>query len=346
MPKIMKKPSSRRGYVKYLIKNAHLSTNEVSQLSGLTNSYLAKLTKDQIVSVKRDKLIFLSFALDLPLDEINELLNIYGYLEVSNQPDDVSLFLKAAERRKIVGMQPLFYNINFTLLLLKLYIMPGDLVVVNNRLLTSILQKVGAPFTEIYGISANDIYKEIEYACTSKRNYYLNILLKNNKLTYLMCQQCFDDYINDACIELEAEKKDFRVEHLKALISYIENQNYQFKLIDACPKFRFALKYIPKGKKYATHGQNKTFFVGHIKHQPKPTKKSDTQAKKSDTQAIYEKEIYGFASDSAKLFAHFDDEYNRLLKTHIVIDFPTKNDLVSYIREKAKKNKIFDDLDD
>src|SRR5271157_5050901 len=124
--------AEREKYLQEKMGQALLSRNQLSKLTGLANSYLALLEKGEITDVKKDKLVYIAFALGLSFEETNKLLRLYGYLRILES--DIPKFIKAAERRKIEGIQPIYKNLGIELLLISLDTLPGEENVVNDRL--------------------------------------------------------------------------------------------------------------------------------------------------------------------------------------------------------------------
>lgn len=307
----------REEYFIEKMDQALLSRNQLSKLTGLSNSYLALLEKGDIADVKKDKLIYIAFGLGLSFEETNELLRQYGYLKIVE--GDIPKFIKAAERRKIEGMQPIYKNLGIELLLISLDTLSGDEYVVNNRLPFALQPPEYAIYKKAKQGITDPVHFKVAKAIVEQKKYLLDETLKEYKVKYLVCESCLKEYIAKG---IKPEEQKYIVRHFKMLLSYINHPNYSFNLIRQCPSMRFALKYIPKEK---LKENNKVFFVGQ------------------DTGHLYKSEniqnsapaLYGFATDLEYLFKYFEREFNQL-ENCIIPEYSNPVAMAAHINELFK----------
>jgi transcriptional regulator with XRE-family HTH domain len=307
----------REEYFIEKMEQALLSRNQLSKLTGLSNSYLALLEKGDIADVKKDKLIYIAFGLGLSFEETNELLRQYGYLKIVE--GDIPKFIKAAERRKIEGMQPIYKNLGIELLLISLDTLPGDEHVVNDRLSFALQPPEYAIFKKVKQGITDLVHHKITEAIVRHKRLLLDETLNDYNVKHLICENCLKGYLAKG---INPEERKYIVRHVKTLLTYLEHPNYSFNLIKRCPSIRFALKYMPKEK---IKENNKAFFVGQ------------------DTGHFYNPEnilnhapsLYGFATDLEYLFKYFEREFGELQKC-LIPEYSNPAAMAAHIKELFK----------
>jgi len=268
-----------------LIKHSSYTRNELAMLSGLPNSYLFQIEKKKIKKIGREKIIAIGISLDLPKDQINEILDKNQHKLFSET--DADLLFEISQKRRITGIQPLYPGLNFDTLLLSLESIPGDLIIVNDRP-PSILLQFG--YRDQY--KYNDSVLEALFEGIKKRRLdLLDQQLKNYRREYFVCEKCLEEYIHN---KYRSEKKKL-LKHIEALCHYIQNPNYSFNLLKVCPYIRFEMK-IP-----ADNSMKQVYYIGR--------QGLDHSKEKKDMQ---DKRLHGFATDSKKITNYFIMEYENL----------------------------------
>ena len=86
-----------------LMENSGLNRNQVSKISGISNTYLAKIERfeegGEKIDIRRNTLINNAISLNLSLEEISTLLKEYDHNEVSTS--DTPYFLAASENQTV-----------------------------------------------------------------------------------------------------------------------------------------------------------------------------------------------------------------------------------------------------
>ena len=67
-------------FVKAIINKCPMPRNQIAKLSGLTNTYIRDLENGRYDSVRRKKIIALAMAVNLDLNETDELLKLFERL--------------------------------------------------------------------------------------------------------------------------------------------------------------------------------------------------------------------------------------------------------------------------
>ena len=114
-----------------LMEQSGLNRNQVSKISGISNTYLAKVERFEIngarIKIRRKTLINIAVSLNLSLLEINDLLKEYGHEGLSTS--DTPYFLAASENQTVTGILPVFSSLVIGWFLIgmekKLSITPG-----------------------------------------------------------------------------------------------------------------------------------------------------------------------------------------------------------------------------
>ena len=198
------------GHLKTLIDKALITNYQLAQISGLSHAYISMLDSGKISKYKKDKLVFIGVALNLSIDDINKLLNYYDFESISE--NDVPLFINAAKRRKIIGLQPLYDNIGFDLLLLSLERLNGDEIIVSDRITNRLSPPKYAIYKELHRKGIEDIlYLKIKSACVEKRKKIFYKTLRKYRIHHLVCEECLKNYIKH--FKENKNERDFIITH-------------------------------------------------------------------------------------------------------------------------------------
>lgn len=183
-----------------IISESGLKTHKISQASGISNTYLAKLIKGQINRPGKDKIASILLALNYTISTINEVLADYDYGPLHRE--DIPEILKNNSSRKIKGGNlPQYDHIYFDLLLVALERIGGVKILLKDR-----PSGVFMPH-ELY------MMKEFPYeennAATRFRYHLIEELLKErNQLFIENCHAGYrlDTYICANCLEEYLER--------------------------------------------------------------------------------------------------------------------------------------------
>lgn len=273
-----------------------LSLNQVSQMSGIAYSYLhGIIKKGGVTKPGRKNLISIAIGLNLSFEQINALLKRYGHAPERISFDDIDIFKTCAKKRKIVGTQPIFNDLNYHLIFLGLETLPGDLIVVMKSPPSVLKDENYLQFSgENSGIT-DPVYHQLISSVQNERKWLLDNLLKTNKLHLLVCFRCFEKYVKRAI-----ERKEYRTHiknHLCELLKYIKHPNYHFELIEDHSYQQFEMKLAPDGSKM----KDKVLMVGYGAN----IHKGITEDNSTDR-------LMGFATDSEKITNHLYLEYKQL----------------------------------
>lgn len=115
-----------------IIENSDLNVNQISKISGISNTYLTKLLKQKINHPGKDKIASVLLALNFKISDINQVLADYDYRSLN--PHDIPGILKNNRRRKFEGrIIPHFDYIYFELVMAAMEALGGTKIIVKER---------------------------------------------------------------------------------------------------------------------------------------------------------------------------------------------------------------------
>jgi hypothetical protein len=115
-----------------VISKSDLNTNQISQISGISNTYLNKLLNRKINHPGKDKITSVLLALNYKIAEINQVLAEYDYLPLN--PHDIPQILENNRKRKFEGrIVPHFDFIYFELVMAALEHIGGTKIIIKDR---------------------------------------------------------------------------------------------------------------------------------------------------------------------------------------------------------------------
>ncbi|MCP5514376.1 MAG: helix-turn-helix transcriptional regulator [Spirochaetales bacterium] len=301
-----------------------ITQNELSKVTGVSNTYINYLRNEKIMSPGREKIIAIGAGLNYSLEEINQVLKDYRFQEIYE--DDFEIFFNIARSRKITGFQPFYENINYGLLLYTLESIPGDKYLINKKPSSTLEPPEYISFRDKLRArdKLNPVHSELKRLLAVERRKLLVLLLEKYKVTYIVCKHCFEEYA--ARIKRNEPERTYVIKHLNELINFIGHRNYNFYLIEQCPRLRFTLKYC-KDTEAAFDKNNLIIYGygGHIYSKP--------------VTGINERDrLLGIATDSTKLFEHFAFEKDDYLENYVVSSLTDKKNMISYIEKTISLN--------
>ena len=115
-----------------VITKSDLNINQISNISGISNTYLTKLLNRKINHPGKDKITSVLLALNYRISEINQILAEYDYLPLN--PHDIPQILENNRKRKFEGrIVPHFDFIYFELVMAALEYIGGTKIIIKER---------------------------------------------------------------------------------------------------------------------------------------------------------------------------------------------------------------------
>ena len=264
-----------------LIEKSGLNRNQISKISGISNTYLNKIgnveTNGVRSSIRRKTLINIAISLNLSLVEINDLLEEYGHEELSTS--DTPSFLSVSENQTVKGILPVFSSLVIGWFLIG---MEKTLSITEGASLEYVLDQPNhslkspeyASFISELNFSSKKImivHKNLaESACIHRRKLITEALERGNCITTYICSNCLERYMGGwkkyTGTDIEEKYKMFIREHMQTLIEYIETYpaHFKLKLLKKCPRMRYELLYMPSrtGQENFENKISKVIFLG------------------------------------------------------------------------------------
>ena len=232
-------------HVSALIRHSKKPRNQIASVSGLTNTYIRDLEQGNIANVPREKLIALSVALNLDLNQTDELLTVFDRARLT--PDDIPAFLDMVNRCKLSSaLLPVKDMFAYELVVLASEVIPGDQIIINDRP-TSGLESLGhRSHTDYPLLDSHPIFGELLEAIGAARNKNFLAMLARNRVELYMCRHCLTDYVLSC--QNERQKK-WRSRHVAATLEAMRSfPEFRVYLTNICVNFNFTLK-LPDDKK-------------------------------------------------------------------------------------------------
>ncbi|MEE4243279.1 MAG: hypothetical protein V2I36_17585 [Desulfopila sp.] len=234
-----------------IIQTSGLNLNNISQASGVSNAYLAKLSRNEINRPGKDKIASILLSLNHTISEINRVLTEYDYQPLHQ--DDIPDLLRNNRSRKIVGGNlPQYDHIYFDLLLVALERIGGNKVLVKNRP-SGVFMPHDLYLMKEYPYESNDDAAVFRYNLTrqilhERQEIFQCNLNKGFFSTTYICKDCFHEYLERNIGQL-AQKEDPR--RCSLTVDYIANaislslkrpKHHKIFIIERCPYFHFMIQ--------------------------------------------------------------------------------------------------------
>ena len=148
-----------------------------------------------------------------------------------------------------------------------------------------------------------------------KRTENFRSLIKTHAMEHYVCENCLQDYING---KDELEEKNWKIKHVKKLISYIERyENFHFRLTTICSKLNYTLK-LPDNK---TKDKPKVFFLGNTTGHSNVFNETTR--------------VFGFATENPTVVQNFLQDHETI-KNFIREDLLPREKMITYLKYLTK----------
>ena len=301
---------ARQEYIRNLMDKNPTTRNQIAAISGLSNPYIKELEKDNINSVGREKLLFLSIALDLSLGEIDDLLTVFDRSNLSVQ--DIPLFLKLAEKCQFsAALHPINDSYTLDLMLLAAEEKQGPHQIVSTRPASCFRLEGHRLYSEKILVNAHPIYGDLVSSINRKRRQRFLVNLNDHIVENFVCAHCLEEYIKNC---EDSEEKSWRIKHIRNIINIISGfENFCFYLTRKCPGFVFVLKSgFP-----APENPDKLIIATFSPH-PLATKES--------------RSLTGFATQNKAVIVNFKKELDSI-RASIVPQYLDREKLIDYLEQ-------------
>lgn len=293
-----------------IIEDSGLNLNQISQASGISNPYLAKLAKGRINRPGKDKIASIMLALNYTISDIEATLSGYGYPALSL--DDIPPILKNNRARKIIGgSRPHYDHIYNDLLLVVLEHLGGRKILVKDRP-SGVFMPHELYLLKEYPYEANNAAETFRYELTRallterSQAFVANCRAGYETETYI-CRRCFSEYIERNFMSGGSPRRR------ELILRYLANalslslkfpRQHQILLMERCPYFDFLLQ----------DADGETPKVSY------PGKKIHFYDNDSDKRILE-----GFTTDIPQTIRHFQQEIDmcrKAVEQNFVAEFP------------------------
>ncbi len=321
-----------------IIQESGLNLNNISQASGVSNAYLAKLNRNEINRPGKDKIASILLSLNHTISEINRVLTEYDYQPL--HVDDIPDILKNNRSRKIIGGNlPQYDHIYFDLLLVVLERIGGNKILVKNRP-SGVFMPHELYLMKEYPYESNDAAAVFRYELTrqilhERQEIFQKNLEKGFSSATYICRDCFAEFllrnIGRKTREEAPRKSDLTVQYIANALSLSLKRPNQHKIhiIERCPYFHFMIQ-------DADGDVPKVSYPGRKLH-------------------VYDNEfdkrmLEGFTTDLPHIVAHFRHELDMCLSAvgqEQQDNFPEgfKNQIFSFFQEFGLEEQLKSSLD-
>ncbi len=233
-----------------VIADSELNLNNISKLSGVSNTYLTKLSKGQINHPGKDKIASILLAMNYSIGEINEILAQYDYQGLNKY--DIPAILVNNQRRRIAGrMLPIYERLHFELLLAVFESYGGTKVVIKGRP-TASYQPYNLYMLKEFQLEVGSNVAQFHYDLTAavvkeRLRLFRENCRKGDKAINYICGHCLSDELDRNLGQYVPEDDEsviqlFAQYYANAIASSIKfPEQHQIHIVDRCPSFEMVL---------------------------------------------------------------------------------------------------------
>ncbi|OQY51370.1 MAG: hypothetical protein B6230_05100 [Desulfobacteraceae bacterium 4572_89] len=251
-----------------VIEKSDLNINRISQISGISNTYLIKLLKNKINHPGKDKIASVLLALNYRISQINHILAEYDYMPLNSH--DIPEILKNNRKRKFEGrIIPQLDYIYFEMAMAALEAVGGTKIMVKNRP-SGIFLPMGLymmkEFPEELDDEAARFFMTLTHDIVMERKaLFMENCTKGFRYETYMCKDCLEESreknIGPNALDASSVKRDFFTRYFaNAVSAFLKFPEQQLHLVvKRCARFEFIVQ--------DAHGKNpKVSFTSHRKH--------------------------------------------------------------------------------
>jgi hypothetical protein len=251
-----------------IINKSDLNINQISMISGISNTYLTKLLRHRINHPGKDKITSVLLALNFSITEINDVLADYDYQPLNRH--DIPQILKNNGNRRFEGrILPHFDYIYFELVMAALEALGGTKIIIKERP-SGIFIPMDLYMMKEFPIESDDQAARFFMTFThdvvaERKKLFLENCRKGYRFETYICQGCLEESLKNN-IGAEARNTDPRKADLFA--RYFANAVSAFlkcpdqhlhRVVKRCTYFQFQIQ--------DAHGDNpKVSFTSDRRH--------------------------------------------------------------------------------
>ena len=254
-----------------IIETSGLNINQISKMSGISNTYLTKLVKQKINHPGKDKIASILLGLNHTISRINQVLADYDYQPLNRH--DIPQILKNNRKRRFEGrVLPHYDSIYFELVLAALEDLGGTKIIVWSRPSAIFLPMDLYMDREFPGELQPGIYGDTDFYRIFTREIVAQrkaLFLENSRrgMTYetYMCRECLAMGMENNIGAKAQADNPARVDQVARfyanVVSFVLKapDQHRYGIMERCPYFQFQIQ--------DAHGKNpKVSFTSTRKH--------------------------------------------------------------------------------
>lgn len=183
-----------------IIKKSDLNINQISMISGISNTYLTKLSRHRINHPGKDKIASVLLALNYTITAINDVLADYDYQPLNRH--DIPQILKNNRNRRFEGrILPHFDYIYFELVMAALEAMGGTKIIIKERP-SGIYIPMDLYMMKEFPIESDDQAARFFMTFThdvvaERKELFLENCRKGHRFETYICQGCLEESLKN-----------------------------------------------------------------------------------------------------------------------------------------------------
>jgi transcriptional regulator with XRE-family HTH domain len=291
-----------------------LPRNQIAAQSGLSNAYIRELEQGNIVNVGRDKLIAFAVAMNISLQKVDELLEVFDRAKLSEA--DIPHFVNTAKKKRFTSaLLPVKDDFTLGLSMLSSELRPGPHLVVSSEPTVCLRLEGHRLYTQRRLVKSHPIYRPLVETLGRERFHALVSNLGSYPVDNYLCRSCLEDYMRTCS---DPHERSWRVKHLQNVAWFVQNSpNWNLFLMNACPTFSFTLK-------QGQHGGRQ------------PDRLIITRQPPHRFQGARSGKLAGFVTSNEVMVEHFKHELESLYP-HILGEYRDRDKLVRYLQNLASE---------
>ncbi|WP_415715060.1 hypothetical protein [Maridesulfovibrio sp.] len=312
-----------------IIADSGMNLNNISNLSGVSNTYLTKLSKNMINHPGKDKIASILLALNQRITDINAVLAEYDYQPLNKH--DIPAILNNNRKRKIEGpLMPHYDRLYFELMLVVLEQMGGAKIVVKDRpsgiyqpyrlymLKEFQLELDGEAERFLYELTGNVVRERLRLFEENCRN--------GQTITTYMCRECLNEALDKIITQSIADNDMGKLQYYAQYMANAAScaikfpEQHSLLITDRCSIFEFLIQ-DAYGKKPALN------FTGNTRH--------------TFNNPYDQHNLEGFSTSAPALLKLFNTEVEMCKKAVTPENSPARPEAFSnYVSEKFSRWKV------
>jgi hypothetical protein len=234
-----------------IIKKSDLNINQISMISGISNTYLTKLLRRRINHPGKDKIASVLLALNFTITAINDVLADYDYQPLNRH--DIPQILKNNRNRRFEGrILPHFDYIYFELVMAALEAFGGTKIIIKERP-SGIFIPMDLYMMKEFPIESDDQAARFFMTFThdvvaERKKLFLENCRKGHRFETYICQGCLEESLKNN-ISRQSQKSDpqkatlfarYFANAVSASLKFPDQHRHQ--VVKRCTYFQFQIQ--------------------------------------------------------------------------------------------------------